>query len=92
MKSLYESILDGEQVIIDQSMKRLRDVYDILNIAMSNDAWSEVQIARYFKWNDIKNYCKKNGLKSEKGFLPKVFRFFNTCIAAYNLFNHASVL
>jgi len=68
MKSLYESILDDEQVIASQSMKRLRDVCDISNITMGNEAWSEVQLTRYFKWNDIKNYCKKNGLKPEKRF------------------------
>ena len=68
MKSLYESILDDEQVIASQSMKRLKDVYDISNITMGNDAYTDVQIARYFKWNDIKNYCKKNGIKPEKGY------------------------
>ena len=68
MKSLYESILDDEEVIANQSMKLLKDVYDISNITMGNEAWSEVQVARYFKWNDIKNYCRKNGLKPEKRF------------------------
>ncbi len=66
MKSLYESILDDEQVIASQSMKRLKDVFDILSITMGNDSHTNVQPARYFKWNDIKNYCKKNGLKIEK--------------------------
>ncbi len=68
MKSLYESILDDEETITNQSMKRLKDVYDISSITMGNDAYTEVQLARYFKWNDIKNYCKKNGLKPEKRF------------------------
>ena len=68
MRSLYESILDDEQVIASQSMKRFGDVCDIADISMSNDAFTDVQLARYFKWNDIKNYCKKNGLKPEKGY------------------------
>jgi hypothetical protein len=35
---------------------------------MGNDAYTDVQIARYFKWNDIKNYCKKNDLKPVHGY------------------------
>lgn len=68
MRSLYESILDDEQVIANQSMKRFGDVCALSNITMGNDAYTDVQIARYFKWNDIKNYCKKNGLKPIKGY------------------------
>jgi hypothetical protein len=68
MRTLYESILDDEQVISSQSMKRFGDVRDIVDISMSNDAFTDVQLARYFKWNDIKNYCKKNGLKPVKGY------------------------
>ena len=68
MRSLYESILDDEQVIAGQSMKRFGDVCSIVDISMGNDAYTDVQVARYFKWNDIKNYCKKNGLKSVKGY------------------------
>lgn len=68
MRSLYESILDDEQTIADQSMKRFGDVCTLSNITMGNDAYTDVQIARYFKWNDIKNYCKKNGLKPDKSY------------------------
>jgi len=67
MKSLYESILDSEEKIVSQSMKKFGDVAEMRFLDMHNDAYTDVNIARYFKWNDVKMYCKKNNITPLKG-------------------------
>lgn len=62
MKSLYESILGDQEEQIKQSAKLCKDMFKIQDINMNNDAYTEINLARYFKWAEIKKYCQKNDL------------------------------
>ena len=77
MKSLYESILGDQEEMIKQSAKLCGDMFDVRDVHISNDAYTEPNLARFFKWAEVKKYCQKNNLKISSrwkaGEIPAIF-------------------
>lgn len=63
MIGLYESILSDQEEQIKQSTKLTGDMFKIRDLNMNNDAYTDINLARYFKWAEVKKYCQKNELK-----------------------------
>jgi hypothetical protein len=78
MIGLYESILGDQEEQIKQSAKLCGDMFDVRDVHINNDAYTEYNLARFFKWAEVKKYCQKNNLKIPSGWkageLPAIFK------------------
>lgn len=66
MKTLYESILDNEETLINQSDKKFGDLCSVECIEMFTGSFDDADPDVFFKLNDIDKYCKRNKLKVER--------------------------
>lgn len=75
MKTLFESLLDDEETIINTSnniaSQKVKDKYDIINLYIENGNWSDVNVPKYFNWKQIQKDAKNNHWEISKGWTVK---------------------
>lgn len=62
MKSLYESILDIDNVV-QQDMPILEDKYTIYNCPLEGGSYNRVVLTNFFDWRKMQAYCRKQNYK-----------------------------
>lgn len=67
MKTLYESILDNEETLINQSDKRFGDMCSVECLELLDGSFDEAAPTTMFNTSNIHKYCKHNKLEIESG-------------------------
>ena len=67
MKTLYESMLDDEETLINQSDKRFDDMCSVECLELFDGSYDEVEPTTMFNTSNIHKYCKRNKLDIESG-------------------------